>query len=499
MSSVTFLLPGRGTIPVGGFKVVYEYANNLARRGWLVRVVHPYLLSPEEIELTRSSFLKRTRRGLGYNRLRLTGNYRPDKWFNLCPSVELLCTKTPDARLMPPSDAWVATFWSTAKWVGTYTGAKLYLIQHLETWAGPETDVLATWKLPLQKVVISQWLAEVAASLGETAHYIPNGLNFETFGLDVAPEAREPHIVAMLYHTSKWKGSADGIHALCQAKTRVPALQALVFGVYPRPSELPDWIEYYQNPPQHKLREIYNRAAVFMSPSWSEGWPLPPAEALQCGAALAATDIGGHREYARHGETALLSPAKNPEALTANLLRLLEDQELKNPTGSSGTRERSPVYVGAGGVELRGGAPKCSRRLRSPCLIPASFVIPRGRAFRSSAPSMAGARRASGGQQTFSLAYCREPSGLYARTTRSAALGHDLALALPGRIVERITRVQVRTLTDNFSSLFALLGLRMMSRAIRSPATAFRRRWTRRPLMRQPLQGPSLSSTARRG
>ena len=329
MSSVTFLLPGRGTIPVGGFKVVYEYASNLARRGWSVRVVHPYLLSPEEIELTRSSFLKRARRGLGYNRLRFTGNYRPDKWFNICPSVELLCTKTPDARLMPPSDAWVATFWSTAKWVGTYTGAKLYLIQHLETWAGPEADVLATWKLPLQKVVISQWLAEVAASLGETAHYIPNGLNFETFGLDVAPEAREPHIVAMLYHTSKWKGSADGIRALCQAKTRVPALQALVFGVYPRPSELPDWIEYYQNPPQHKLREIYNRAAVFMSPSWSEGWPLPPAEALQCGAALAATDIGGHREYARHGETALLSPAENPEALTANLLRLLEDQELR--------------------------------------------------------------------------------------------------------------------------------------------------------------------------
>lgn len=329
MRSVTFLLPGCGTVPVGGFKVVYEYANGLAQRGWKVRVVHPYTVRPEEIEQIRSSFLRRGRNWLSYSRLRVTGDYRPDKWFNISPNVELLWIKTPHACFMPPSDAWVATFWSTARWVVTYPGAHLYLIQHLETWAGPEAEVMASWKLPLRKVVISQWLADIASKHGETARYVPNGLDFHTFGLDVAPERRDPHAVAMLYHTAAWKGSSDGFRALRQAKMRVPGLKAFVFGVYRRPAGLPDWIEYYQNPPQHRLREVYNRAAIFLSPSWTEGWPLPPAEALQCGAALVATDIGGHLEYARHEETALLSPAKDPDALAANLVRLLDDQQLR--------------------------------------------------------------------------------------------------------------------------------------------------------------------------
>ncbi len=48
-----------------------------------------------------------------------------------------------------------------------------------------------------------------------------------------------------------------------------------------------------------------------------------------CGCALAATEVGGHLEYARHGETALLSPPKNPEALAENLLTLLQDPALR--------------------------------------------------------------------------------------------------------------------------------------------------------------------------
>ncbi len=314
---------------MGGFKVAYEYANGLAERGWNVRVVHPRVLSADEIELVRSSPFLRTRRWLGYQRSRLTGDYRPDRWFQVSPKVELLCTRTLEPRFLPPSDAWVATFWDTATWANTLPGAQLYLIQHLETWCGPEQAVMATWKLPLRKIVISRWLEDVANRLAEPSDYIPNGLDFKTFGMDVRPEDRDANTIAMLYHHSDWKGSADGVKAICQVKAKIPQLRVRLFGVPGRPSGLPDWVEYNRNPRQGKLREIYNWAAIFMSPSWAEGWPLPPAEALQCGAVLAATDIGGHREYAIDGETALLSPAKDPGALAANLLRLLEDRELR--------------------------------------------------------------------------------------------------------------------------------------------------------------------------
>jgi glycosyltransferase involved in cell wall biosynthesis len=44
---------------------------------------------------------------------------------------------------------------------------------------------------------------------------------------------------------------------------------------------------------------------------------------------LVSTDIGGVRDYAEHEVTALLSPPKNPEALAQNIVRLLEDDELR--------------------------------------------------------------------------------------------------------------------------------------------------------------------------
>ena len=336
--TVTFLLSGMGTVPIGGSKVVYEYANALVNRGWHVRVIHPCIVTREEIDAVRSSFFRRSRRWLGYQRRRITGSYRPDRWFKIDPRVELVCVPTPEACHLLSSDVWVATWWYTAKWVAACPGARVYLIQHLETWCGTEADVMSTWKLPLRKVVISRWLEDVALGLNEPADYVPNGLDFVRFGMDITPEERDPQTVAMLYHTLDWKGSTEGLRALHKAKAAVPGLKVLLFGVPDPPPDLPNWVEYFRNPPQNTLRSIYNRAAIFLSPSWAEGWPLPPAEAMQCGSALAVTDIGGHREYAIHGETALLSPPKDPDGMAANVVRLLQDQTLRLKIAHQGQR-----------------------------------------------------------------------------------------------------------------------------------------------------------------
>jgi len=333
--TVTFLLPGSGGVPTGGYKVVYEYANGLAERGWRVRVVHPRILFTEEIAAMNGSLFLKARHWIGLQRHIWSRDYRPDRWFDLHPKVEALYTMTPDIRYLPPSDIWVATWWYTAKWAATYPGTRLYLIQHLETWCGPEADVMATWKLPLRKVVISRWLEDVARNLDEPSDYIPNGLNFKAYGMDITPQERDPSSVAMLFHTSDWKGSREGLEALRIAKQSVPTLKANIFGVCAPPPDLPSWVHYHQNPPQSEIRRIYNEAAVFLSPSWAEGWALPPAEAMQCGAALAITDIGGH-EYAHHGETALLSPAKNAGALAANILELINNNELRVRLANNG-------------------------------------------------------------------------------------------------------------------------------------------------------------------
>lgn len=330
---ITFVLPGPGRKPVGGFKIVYEYANRLSRIGHQVTVIHPALLqmgsSPAELARSVSRFVYGS----------IVSGPSPRKWFAIDPAVALQWVPSLAYRYIPDADAVVASAWQTAEWVATYPvrkGKKFYLLQQLETWHGMEERVITTWRLPLRKFVIAEWLQDFAEKLGVTVDYIPNGLDFESFYVSVPPDKRNPLSVMMLYHSALDKGSADGLKALSIAHNTNPNLKITLFGTPPRPAGLPECFEYHQCPPQAVLRDLYNRAAIFLAPSWTEGWALPPAEAMMCGACLVGTDIGGHRGYAIPEKTALLSTPRDPESLAKNLERVLQDQSLRLKLANDG-------------------------------------------------------------------------------------------------------------------------------------------------------------------
>lgn len=332
---MTFLLPGAGTRPSGGFKVVYQYANAFAARNHHVAIVHPASMPHVAAERITTA-LKRKPAFVVKGALR---SWRPDGWFRVDPRVRMLWVPALLPEFVPDADAIVATWWQTAERLAGWPagkGRKYYLLQHLETWGGPLERVLATWRLPLEKIVIAGWLEQTARQLGERSYYIPNGLDFAAFGMDVSAGDRKPASVAMLYHDYDWKGSSDGIAALQLAKSLLPELRAELFGTGRAPPSLPHWISYHRNPRQDELRAIYNRAAIFVSPSWTEGWPLPPAEALACGCALVCTDIGGHREYAVENRTALMSQPREPTALAHSIVRLATDAELRYGLSAQG-------------------------------------------------------------------------------------------------------------------------------------------------------------------
>jgi glycosyltransferase involved in cell wall biosynthesis len=111
-----------------------------------------------------------------------------------------------------------------------------------------------------------------------------------------------------------------------------------MFGTTCRGADIPNWIQYHQNPPQDILvRDIYNEGTVYLAASLTEGWPLPPAEAMACGCAFVGTDSGGCRDYAKHGITALLSPPGDRDALLTNLCRIIDDRSLAAEIQESGT------------------------------------------------------------------------------------------------------------------------------------------------------------------
>ena len=262
------------------------------------------------------------------------GATHPDPWLKTDPKVRLLCVPSLSERFVPDGDVVIATAWQTAEWVSQYSKAKgrgFYFIQALETWNGPEERVYATWKSPLKKIVPSKWLAEIARDMGESAIYIPYGLDLEAFRIVTPAEERRANQLTMLYHNGEWKGCAEGFAALSLVREKDPQTRAILFGVPARPSTLPEWIEYHRLPSAKLLRELYNRAAIFVAPSRTEGMGVSPAaKRYFAGAALVATDIDGHREFAIHEQTALTSPARSPGALAENiLLRLIQNPGLR--------------------------------------------------------------------------------------------------------------------------------------------------------------------------
>src|SRR5690625_193459 len=372
---ITFLLPTFAPRPSGGFRVVYEYANRLVERGHEVTVVHPRRL-PYVQKWPYEGLWPWVRARLG--RIRRTLFTPRLTWFPIDPRVRMLFTPDAASHRIPDGDAIFATWWATAEVVAGYgpeKGRKCYLLQNYEIWGGPKDRVDATWRLPLDKVVIARWFLDKGAELGvsrsEMTH-IPNGIDFSVFQL-LRPIEERPPRVAMLASSVVTKGLADGLRALEVAKSSYPALEAVLFGIEPRPQGLPEWIEYIENPaPDLLVGDIYNGSSIYLCPSHLEGWHLPPAEAMACGCAVVSTDIGGVRDYAIDGVTALLSPPADPEALGATLLRLLESEEEKIRIARGGhqgiqqfTWSRSTdlmeAFLAGGAIRDRGGVPSSAR------------------------------------------------------------------------------------------------------------------------------------------
>lgn len=310
--------------------MVYEYANRLVSRGHRVAVIHArYTAVP-----TRSS---EQRTILTY--VHLARRWLMDKfwgpeidWHQIDKRVELSFVPAPDEKWVPEGDIIFATAWQTVYPVLRYSerkGKKCYLIQHYEAWMGEKELVDATWRSDLHKIVVSKWLYALGEELGaDCLTYIPNGIDSDHYRL-TQTLSRERR-VAMVYSSIPFKGAVDGIKALEIAKTKHPDLKAILFGVTSFRPNIPLWIEYHKNPPQSFIvEEIYNKSSIFLCPSLSEGFALPPAEAAACGSAIVATDCGGIRDFIEDGITGLLSLPGDPVALAANLCLLLENEDLR--------------------------------------------------------------------------------------------------------------------------------------------------------------------------
>jgi glycosyltransferase involved in cell wall biosynthesis len=336
--SIAFVLSGSAEKPVGGFKVVYEYANRLARKGWTVRVIHPFDLRP-----TKQPLVKKIIHLARFMKCLILKTYLPTSWFKIDPGVRMLWVPSLSEFFIPRSEFIVACPVQSASFVNSYPtnrGKKFYFIQHFEDWEMPKDEAIRTWKFPLRKIVIAKWLAEIAQGLGEESVYIPNGLDFSFFK-NLKPFGSRPlKSIMFMSHAHAFKGTCYALEALKILKRKYPDIVARTFSLYPKAENFPDFIEYFLGPSQDKLRDLYNASAIFLSPSLAEGWPLPPAEAMMCGCVVVATDIGGHREYIEDGTNGLFCKPRSADSIVEAI-----EKVFCNPNLASKISEAAPASL----------------------------------------------------------------------------------------------------------------------------------------------------------
>jgi glycosyltransferase involved in cell wall biosynthesis len=144
----------------------------------------------------------------------------------------------------------------------------------------------------------------------------------------------------------KRKGTLAAARAVSMAAVRTRTRVELTLfdappPVAPAPPErLPLQISHrwVLHPSQAELAALYGDADLFVSAERRAGWSNTAAEAMACGAAVVCTK-SGTEDFARHGETALVSRFPWAWSLAGQVARLLRDAPLRAAIAERG-RER---------------------------------------------------------------------------------------------------------------------------------------------------------------
>lgn len=182
----------------------------------------------------------------------------------------------------------------------------------------------------------------------ERLHVVPVGMNPDVFG----PRPGISRVRGRLMTTASADMPLKGLEPLLEALAKVRAerddAHLVVIGKPKPKSRIPalidrlglgDAVEFVKGVSTERIVELYAEAEVACVPSLYEGFSLPAVEAMACGVPVVGTNGGAVAEViGRDGETGLIVPAGDVDALAQALLRALGDADLRARLGAAGRR-----------------------------------------------------------------------------------------------------------------------------------------------------------------
>jgi len=299
----------------GGVRIVAEHGRLLHERGHTVTVV---CYAPRATPISRRLLARLRGRPMKVR----TGKSHLD-------NVPFEVRRIPQGQrltreMLPDSDLLVATWWETAEWIANMPpekGVKVNFLQHYEAhpWL-PADRVDAVWRMPMHKIVVSNWLADIARDkFGDSnVRLVPNGIDTDRFAfVDRAPSGER--VVGGMF-AGMDKKSFKRFWLACETvetvRRRGRACTFAGFGARrPYPDEqLPEGARFEFAPPQTRIAQIYASCDCWLFTSDKEGYGLPLLEAMACGTPVVATPAGAAPELLASGGGKLVN-SDDPEVL----------------------------------------------------------------------------------------------------------------------------------------------------------------------------------------
>lgn len=257
------------------------------------------------------------------------------------PVLNALACLVAGRRLGLPVVYEVRAFWEDAAashGTAPSGGLRYRAVHALETWALRRADAVTTICEGLRQDMLGRGLAAGQVTV------IPNGVDVAefSFGLRPDPALRAALgldgrlVLGFLGSFYSYEGLDFLLAALPLIRAQRPDVVALLVGGGPAEAALKEQarrlgldeaVRFLGRVPHAEIQRYYDLVEIFVYPRrpirlTETVTPLKPLEAMARGGIVLASDVGGHRELVRDGETGHLFRAGDVAALAQAVLRL---------------------------------------------------------------------------------------------------------------------------------------------------------------------------------
>ncbi len=273
------------------------------------------------------------------------GRVKPDLLHAHSPVLNAIPALRVGRRHQLPVIYEVRAFWEDAAvdhGTSREWGLRYRATRALETYALRQADHVTTICDGLRKDIVARGIPPAKVTV------IPNAVDVDAFRFGAAPDVALKRslgldrsiVVGFIGSFYAYEGLDLLVEALPEVLERFPETRLLLVGGGPQEGTLKALIAarglqnkviFTGRVPHVDVHRYYSIVDVFAYPRRSMRLtelvtPLKPLEAMAQGQLLVASDVGGHRELIRDGETGILFEAGNRKSLADAVLRLLADR-----------------------------------------------------------------------------------------------------------------------------------------------------------------------------